>query len=155
MNLSQDEKQLIALITQAVVALLALYNGLIAPLYNWPNITIATQDIDAIICLIVVIGLAAWNAWKNRNFTYASKLGQLVIDAVKAGILEPEKVEALIDEACDQAQTEQSTALEQENALIEQEINEFLDRVEKLDQEQSEKLDTPNSNDMEVQDGNN
>lgn len=97
MNLNADQKQWIALLTQAVIGLLALYN-LAAPSFNLPNLVVGSETITAIITSIVVIGIACWNAWKNRNFTDAAKLAQLVLNAIKDGSLSEEKVENLLED---------------------------------------------------------
>lgn len=126
-NLSQDEKQLIALITEAVVALLAIYNGFVAPLYQLPNITIATDNVNAIVCFLVVVAVTVWNAWKNRNFTYAAKLGQMVVDSVKSGVLAPEAVEEMLDEAQEDYNSTMQVEQDKLNAEIEAEVEQFME----------------------------
>lgn len=133
MSLSNDEKQLIALITQAVVALLAIYNGFVAPLYNLPLLNIGTETITSVVCFIVVLAIVCWNAYKNRNFTYAAKLGQLVIDAVKNGVLAPEAVEEMLDEAQEEYQSTIQEEQDKLNAEIEQEVNEFMEHNDQIE----------------------
>lgn len=49
--------------------------------------------------LIATFLLAAWNAWKNNDFTFAAKTGTKVMHAIKDGkITEDEVKEILKDE---------------------------------------------------------
>lgn len=123
MTLTNDQKQLIGIITQAIVGLLALYN-LAAPQFNLPNLVIGNETITSIVTAAVVIAIACYNAYKNRNFTDAAKLAQLVLDAIKNGVLAPEAVTELLDEA----QEDFDNTLEQENEQIEKELKEEIDQ---------------------------
>lgn len=132
MNLTNDQKQWIAVISEAVIALLALYN-LAAPQFNLPHLTIANETITSLVTAIVVIGIAGWNAWKNRNFTGAAKLAQLVLDAIKSGVLAPEAVTEMLEEA--QEDFDYQTQVDQEklNAEIEQEVTEFMEKQDEIE----------------------
>lgn len=123
MNLTTDQKQLIGIISEAIVGLLALYN-LIAPQFELPNLVIGNETITAIVTAGVVIAIACYNAWKNRNFTYAAKLAQLVLEAIKEGVLAPEAVEELLDEA----QEDYNNIVNMENDRINAEIEAELEK---------------------------
>ena len=128
MNITPEQKQLIGIISQAIIGLLALYN-LIAPQFNLPNLVIGNETITSLVTAGVVIAIAVYNAWKNRNFTDAAKLAQLVLDAIKNGVVAPEAVEELLEEA--QEDFDYTLQVEQDklNADIEKEVNEFVDSL--------------------------
>lgn len=44
------------------------------------------------VSLISVFVLAAWNAWKNNDFTFAAKVGTKVMNAIKDGKITEEEV---------------------------------------------------------------
>lgn len=125
MNLTPEQKQLIGVISQALVGVLALYN-LIAPQCNLPNLVIGNETITSLVTAAVVIFIAGWNAYKNRNFSNAAKLAQLVLNAIKSGVLAPEAVEEMLDEAQEDFDYQQEREQEQVNQEIEKEVEEFV-----------------------------
>ena len=54
------------------------------------------------ISLITAFILAAWNAWKNNDFTFAAKVGSEVMNAIKDGKVPADEVKAFLDikESC-------------------------------------------------------
>lgn len=44
------------------------------------------------VSLISVFVLAAWNAWKNNDFTFAAKVGTKVMNAIKDGKITEDEV---------------------------------------------------------------
>jgi hypothetical protein len=44
------------------------------------------------VSLISVFALAAWNAWKNNDFTFAAKVGTKVMNAIKDGKITEDEV---------------------------------------------------------------
>lgn len=128
MSLSQEQKQLIGILSEAIVGLLALYN-LVAPQFELPNLVIGNGTVTSIVTAGVVIAIAVYNGWKNRNFTYAAKLAQMVLDAIKNGVLAPEVVEEMLDEADEEFQDTIRDENEKLNAEIEQEVEEFMESL--------------------------
>lgn len=49
------------------------------------------------VSLIATFILAAWNAWKNNDFTFAAKVGTKVMNAIKDGKITIDEIEALLD----------------------------------------------------------
>lgn len=47
--------------------------------------------------LISAFTLAAWNAWKNNDFTLAAKIGTRVMNAIKDGEITAEEVKDFLD----------------------------------------------------------
>lgn len=60
-------------------------------------IPIADETAYEIISIIVTIAAIAWSTWKNNNFTYAAKLAQKMLDAIKAGKISCDKVEEFLN----------------------------------------------------------
>lgn len=48
------------------------------------------------VSLAITFALAAWNAWKNNDFTFAAKLGTEVMNALKDGKITEEEVKGLL-----------------------------------------------------------
>lgn len=46
--------------------------------------------------LIATFLLAAWNAWKNNDFTFAAKVGTEVMHAIKDGKITGDEVEDIL-----------------------------------------------------------
>lgn len=127
MNITPEQKQLIGIISQAIIGLLALYN-LVAPQFELPNLVIGNETITSIVTAGVVIVIAGYNAYKNRNFTDAAKLAQLVLDAIKNGVVAPEAVEELLQESQEDFDNTIQEQNDQLNAEIEQEVLDSLDQ---------------------------
>ena len=53
------------------------------------------------VSLIATFALAAWNAWKNNDFTFAAKLGTEVMQAIKDGKITEDEVKELLDSVDD------------------------------------------------------
>lgn len=51
------------------------------------------------VSLISLFVLAAWNAWKNNDFTFAAKIGTKVMNAVKDGKITADEVKGFLDTA--------------------------------------------------------
>lgn len=49
------------------------------------------------VSLIATFILAAWNAWKNNDFTAAAKVGTEVMHAIKDGKITEEEVKTILD----------------------------------------------------------
>lgn len=49
------------------------------------------------VSLISTFALAAWNAWKNNDFTFAAKTGTEVMNAIKDGKITADEVKELLD----------------------------------------------------------
>lgn len=126
MTLDQNKNQLIQIITEAIVGLLALYN-FVAPYFNLPAFVIGTEQITAIVTGLVMLGLLIYAAWKNHNITPDAQLSQLVLNKLKDGVLAPEAVTEMLDEA-DEELLEATEDLNQE---IEYEVAEFLEENDK------------------------
>lgn len=48
------------------------------------------------VTLIATFALAAWNAWKNNDFTVAAKVGTEVMHAIKDGKITEEEVKEIL-----------------------------------------------------------
>ena len=46
--------------------------------------------------LIATFALAAWNAWKNNDFTFAAKVGTKVMNAIKDGKITEDEVKQIL-----------------------------------------------------------
>ena len=49
------------------------------------------------VSLIVTFLLAAWNAWKNNDFTFAAKVGTKVMNAIKDGKITADEIEEFLN----------------------------------------------------------
>ena len=49
------------------------------------------------VSLISVFVLAAWNAWKNNDFTFAAKVGTKVMNAIKDGKITADEVKDFLN----------------------------------------------------------
>ena len=49
------------------------------------------------VSLIVTFLLAAWNAWKNNDFTFAAKVGTKVMNAIKDGKITADEIESFLN----------------------------------------------------------
>lgn len=127
MTLTNEQKQWIGIISEAIIGLLALYN-LAAPNFELPNVVIANETVTTLVTVVVVVGIAVWNAYKNRNFSYAAKLAQLVLNAIKSGVLAPEAVEELLDEAQEDFDNTIQDEQDKVNSEIEKELEQELDQ---------------------------
>lgn len=127
MNLDNDKKQLITIITEAIVGVLALYNY-IAPYFNLPSLVIGSEQITSIVTGLVMLGLLVYTGWKNHNITPESQLSQQVLNSLKKGILAPEAVIEMLDEADEELMEN----VEDLNKEIEYEVAEFMEKNDKI-----------------------
>ena len=49
------------------------------------------------VSLVSTFVLAAWNAWKNNDFTFAAKVGTKVMNAIKDGKITVDEVTDFLD----------------------------------------------------------
>lgn len=49
------------------------------------------------VSLISTFLLAAWNAWKNNDFTFPAKMGTRVMNAIKDGTITEEEIKSFFD----------------------------------------------------------
>ena len=49
------------------------------------------------VSLISAFALAAWNAWKNNDFTFAAKIGTRVMNAIKDGKITADEIKDFLD----------------------------------------------------------
>ena len=63
---------------------------------------IQNDDISNIISVIFLIVTAAWNTWKNRNFTKASQEAQALTDMIKNGEILIDQIEDVIQKFKDE-----------------------------------------------------
>ena len=49
------------------------------------------------VSLIATFLLAAWNAWKNNDFTFAAKVGTEVMNAIKDGKITEDDVKKILN----------------------------------------------------------
>lgn len=60
------------------------------------NVTPGTAASTEWVSLIATFILAAWNAWKNNDFTSAAKVGTEVMHAIKDGKITEEEVKEIL-----------------------------------------------------------
>ena len=77
-------------VTGIALLVLALINAVLQ-MFGMNVLPIQNDDISNIVSVIFLIVTAAWNTWKNRNFTKASQEAQALTDMMK-------KDEILIDQ---------------------------------------------------------
>ena len=79
----------IALLVLALIdAVLQMFGMNVLPIQN--------DDISNIVSVIFLIVTAAWNTWKNRNFTKASQEAQALTDMIKNGEILIDQIEDVI-----------------------------------------------------------
>ena len=71
------------LITRLIVSIVAILN-MLAIQFKWTPIELDENGIYVTVSVIITIIIWARGFWKNNNFTEAAKLGQTVIDEIKA-----------------------------------------------------------------------
>lgn len=49
------------------------------------------------VSLVATFILAAWNAWKNNDFTFAAKVGTKVMNAIKDGKITADEIEEFLN----------------------------------------------------------
>lgn len=82
-------------VTGIVLLVLALINAVLQ-MFGMNVLPIQNDDISNIVSVIFLIVTAAWNTWKNRNFTKASQEAQALTDMIKNGEILIDQIEDVI-----------------------------------------------------------
>ena len=69
-------------IVRTVILLVALINQVLS-IIGKPILPITDEQIEQLITLIITIGAAIWNWWKNNSFTQAAIEGDITKDRIK------------------------------------------------------------------------
>lgn len=88
------------LVVRIIVLVAVLVNQLLVATGKNP-LPFADETIYEFASVIVTIGVAIYNAWKNNNITGDAKIAQKVLDALKKGQMTIEAVESLLDESAE------------------------------------------------------
>lgn len=81
--------------TGIALLVLALINAVLQ-MFGMNVLPIQNDDISNIVSVIFLIVTAAWNTWKNRNFTKASQEAQALTDMIKNGEILIDQIEDVI-----------------------------------------------------------
>lgn len=82
-------------VTGIALLVLALINAVLQ-MFGMNVLPIQNDDISNIVSAIFLIVTAAWNTWKNRNFTKASQEAQALTDMIKNGEILIDQIEDVI-----------------------------------------------------------
>ena len=82
-------------VTGIALLVLALINAVLQ-MFGMNVLPIQNDDISNIVSVIFLIVTAAWNTWKNRNFTKASQEAQALTDMIKKGEILIDQIEDVI-----------------------------------------------------------
>ena len=82
-------------VTGIALLVLALINAVLQ-MFGMNVLPIQNDDISNIVSVIFLIVSAAWNTWKNRNFTKASQEAQALTDMIKNGEILIDQIEDVI-----------------------------------------------------------
>lgn len=82
-------------VTGIALLVLALINAVLQ-MFGMNVLPIQNDDISNIVSVIFLIVTAAWNTWKNRNFTKASQEAQALTDMIKNGEILFDQIEDVI-----------------------------------------------------------
>lgn len=82
-------------VTGIALLILALINAVLQ-MFGMNVLPIQNDDISNIVSVIFLIVTAAWNTWKNRNFTKASQEAQALTDMIKNGEILIDQIEDVI-----------------------------------------------------------
>ena len=82
-------------VTGIALLVLALINAVLQ-MFGMNVLPIQNDDISNIVSVIFLIVTAAWNTWKNRNFTKASQEAQVLTDMIKNGEILIDQIEDVI-----------------------------------------------------------
>ena len=82
-------------VTAIALLVLALINAVLQ-MFGMNVLPIQNDDISNIVSVIFLIVTAAWNTWKNRNFTKASQEAQALTDMIKNGEILIDQIEDVI-----------------------------------------------------------
>ena len=83
-------------VTGVLVLLVALINAVLQ-MFGINTLPIENGEVSEIVSTVFLIGTTLYNVYKNRNITVASQKAQQVTDAIKAGTLLAEDVDALLN----------------------------------------------------------
>lgn len=82
-------------VTGIALLVLALINAVLQ-MFGMNVLPIQNDDISNVVSVIFLIVTAAWNTWKNRNFTKASQEAQALTDMIKNGEILIDQIEDVI-----------------------------------------------------------
>lgn len=82
-------------VTGIALLVLAIINAVLQ-MFGMNVLPIQNDDISNIVSVIFLIVTAAWNTWKNRNFTKASQEAQALTDMIKNGEILIDQIEDVI-----------------------------------------------------------
>ena len=88
-------------VTGIALLVLALINAVLQ-MFGMNVLPIQNDDISNIVSVIFLIVTAAWNTWKNRNFTKASQKAQALTDMIKNGEILIDQIEDVIQKFKDE-----------------------------------------------------
>ena len=83
-------------VTGVLVLLVALINAVLQ-MFGINTLPIENGEVSEIVSTVFLIATTSYNVYKNRNITVASQKAQQVTDAIKAGEILIEDVDALLD----------------------------------------------------------
>lgn len=86
---SEAVSNILILLVSLINAVLQMLGVNILPIEN--------ETISVAVSAVFVIGSALWNTWKNRNLTTVAQKAQIIINAVKTGLIDSEEFEAFVD----------------------------------------------------------
>ena len=82
-------------VTGIALLVLALINAVLQ-MFGMNVLPIQNDDFSNIVSVIFLIVTAAWNTWKNRNFTKASQEAQALTAMIKNGEILIDQIEDVI-----------------------------------------------------------
>ena len=83
-------------VTGVLVLLVALVNAVLQ-MFGINTLPIENGEVSEIVSTVFLISTTLYNVYKNRNITLASQKAQEVTDAIKAGELLVDDVDALLN----------------------------------------------------------
>ena len=83
-------------VTGVLVLLVALVNAVLQ-MFGINTLPIENGEVSEIVSTVFLIATTSYNVYKNRNITLASQKAQEVTDAIKAGELLVDDVDALLN----------------------------------------------------------
>ena len=82
-------------VTGVLILLVALVNAILQ-MFGINTLPIENGEVSEIVSTVFLIVTTLYNVYKNRNITVASQKAQQVTDAIKAGELLVEDIDALL-----------------------------------------------------------
>ena len=83
-------------VTGVLILLVALVNAVLQ-MFGINTLPIENGEVSEIVSTVFLIATTLYNVYKNRNITRASRKAQEVTDAIKAGELLVDDVDALLN----------------------------------------------------------